>query len=96
MKYDVGPSSLRLHVIKNLAWGIMNYKPTKEIKSMMNGSISPIEMESLASTAQAMTEEQLRIIVQYIPVEIMCEEISKRHRNLADKIAGIGSIMGGN
>lgn len=94
MKYDVGPSSLRLYVIKNLAWEITNYKPRKEIKSMMSGSMSPIEIESLSSTAQAMTEEQLKIIAQYIPVEIMCEEISKRYRNLADKIVGIGNIMG--
>lgn len=61
---------------------------------MINGNMSPIEMESLANTAQAMTEEQLKIIVQYIPVEIMCNEIATRHRNIVDKIAGINNIMG--
>lgn len=61
---------------------------------MINGSMSPMEMESLANTAQAMPEEQLKIIVQYIPVEIMCNEIAIRHRNLVNKIAGINNIMG--
>ena len=57
-------------------------------------AMSPMEMETLTSTIRGMSEEQLRLIVQNIPVRLMCEEIANRHEVIADKITSITSIMG--
>jgi hypothetical protein len=54
---------------------------------------SPMELETLTNTIKGMSEEQLRIIVQNIPVRIMCEEIANRYDTLANKITSITSIM---
>jgi len=41
-----------------------------------------------------MSEDQLRLVAQNMPVRIMCEEIANRYEFLADKMNGITSIMG--
>lgn len=56
--------------------------------------LTPIEVSSITDMVKGMSTEQLKIAVQYIPVEIMCNEIAIRHKNLEEKIAGINSIMG--
>lgn len=58
--------------------------------------MSPIEMESLASTIHGMSEDQLRLVAQNMPVWIMCEEIAKRYECLANKLSDIASVMGPN
>ena len=55
--------------------------------------MSPMEMEALTNTIHGMSEEQLRIVAQNMPVRIMCEEITKRYECLADKLNGIASVM---
>ena len=56
--------------------------------------MSPIEMEALTNTIRGMSEEQLRLVANSIPVRIMCEEIANRYEILADKMTSITSIMG--
>lgn len=58
------------------------------------GEMTPIELESLTNTVRGMSEDQLRIVAQNMPVRIMCEEIANRYEVLADKMNGITSIMG--
>lgn len=55
--------------------------------------MSPIELEALTNTIRGMSEEQLRIVAQNIPVKIMCEEIANKYTTLTDKINGIMSVM---
>lgn len=55
--------------------------------------MSPIEMESLTNTIKGMSEEQLRLVAQSMPVRIMCEEISNRYEFLSEKLNGIASVM---
>ena len=57
--------------------------------------MSPIELEALTNTIRGMSEDQLRIVAQNMPIRIMCEEISNRHTALTDKISGIMSVMNG-
>lgn len=56
--------------------------------------MSPIEMESLTRTINGMSEDQLRLVAQNMPIRIMCEEISNRYEFLADKLNGVANIMG--
>lgn len=56
--------------------------------------MSPIELEALTNTIRGMSEEQLRIVAQNMPVRIMCEEITNRYKVMADKLTSITSIMG--
>lgn len=56
--------------------------------------MSSIEMEALTNTIRGMSEEQLRLVANSIPVRIMCEEIANRYEILADKMTSITSIMG--
>lgn len=56
--------------------------------------MSPIELEALTNTIRGMSEEQLRIVAQNMPVRIMCEEITNRYEVMADKLTSITSIMG--
>ena len=62
----------------------------------MSGRIemSPLEMEALTNTIRGMSEQQLRLVAQSMPVRIMCEEIANRYEVLADKMTSITSIMG--
>jgi hypothetical protein len=41
-----------------------------------------------------MSEEQLRLVAQNMPITIMCEEIARRHEVLSEKLNGIASVMG--
>ena len=56
--------------------------------------MSPIEMEALTNTIRGMSEQQLRLVAQSMPVRIMCEEIANRYEVLAEKMTSITSIMG--
>lgn len=56
--------------------------------------MSPIEMEALTNTIRGMSEQQLRLVANSMPVRIMCEEIANRYEVLADKMTSITSIMG--
>jgi hypothetical protein len=56
--------------------------------------MSPIEVESLVNTVHGMSEEQLRLVAQNMPITIMCEEIARRHEVLSEKLNGIASVMG--
>lgn len=56
--------------------------------------MSPIEIESLTNTIKGMSEDQLRLVAQNIPMKIMCEEISSRYELLVDKLNGVANIMG--
>lgn len=60
----------------------------------MANTMSPLETDSLINTIKAMSEEQLNLIVKYIPTEIMCNEIVHRDKILTEKIAAINSVMG--
>ena len=55
--------------------------------------MSPMEMEALTNTIRGMSEQQLRIVAQNMPVRIMCEEIASKHEMLMEKLNGITSIM---
>lgn len=91
MKYDVEASSLRLYVIKNFYVGAIKNKRGRNMCS--RNEMSPIEMEALTNTIRGMSEDQLRIVAQNMPVRIMCDEISNRYEVLADKFNSITSIM---
>ena len=56
--------------------------------------MSPIELEVFTNTIRGMSEDQLRIVAQNMPVRIMCEEITNRYETLADKMNSIVSVMG--
>lgn len=55
--------------------------------------MAPIEVDALINTVKAFTPEQLKIVVQHIPVEVMCIEIASRHKVLLEKLTGINDIM---
>ena len=56
--------------------------------------MSPMETEALTHTILGMSEEQLRLVAQNMPVRIMCEEIAKRYESIADKLNGIANVVG--
>ena len=58
-----------------------------------SNEMSPIEMEALTNTIRGMSETQLQIIVQNIPIKVMCEEIANRYDFLASKIDSITNIV---
>ena len=59
----------------------------------MANTMAPMEVDALISTVKAFTPEQLKIVVNNIPVEVMCKEISDRHNALLEKLSGINDIM---
>ena len=59
----------------------------------MKNQMSPIEVDALINTIKALTTEQLKIVANNIPVEIMCKEIAERHGALLEKLTGINDIM---
>lgn len=58
--------------------------------------LTPIEMQSIADAAKAMSKEkeQLSIFLQNIPVEAMLEEIGNRYNTLNEKLNNINNIIG--
>ena len=59
----------------------------------MAKQMAPIEVDALIATVKALTPEQLKIVVNNIPVEVMCKEIAERHNALLEKLTGINDIM---
>jgi hypothetical protein len=66
------------------------------MKEYIMNDLTPIEISSITDMVKGMSKEQLKVAVKHVPIEIMCEEIAIRHKNLEEKIAGINSIMGVN
>lgn len=59
----------------------------------MAHEMAPMEKDALINTVKAFTPEQLKIVVQNLPVKVMCDEIAERHSNLLDKLSGINDII---
>lgn len=59
----------------------------------MSKEMAPMEIDALVNTVRAFTPEQLKIVVNNIPVEVMCKEIAERHNSLLEKLTGINDIM---
>lgn len=56
--------------------------------------MTPIEREAVADMANGLSEEQLEIFLENIPVEVMCKAITKRYNELNGKLANINNIIG--
>ena len=55
--------------------------------------MSPMEIESIVNMVKAMTEDELKLVAQNMPAGILCDEVTRRHEELAKKIADIRSII---
>lgn len=55
--------------------------------------MSPLETEVLTNTIRGMSEDQLRLVAQTLPINIMCEEITHRYQMLSDKLGDIANVM---
>ena len=57
-------------------------------------SMTPIEKEAVINMACGLTEEQLELVLNTIPIEVMCNAIARRYNELNGKLANINNIIG--
>lgn len=74
----------------------INTNETKEMCKVDN--LSPFEKEKLTDTIKGMSEEEMRIVLQNIPIDLVFDHIKsvmEMHRQFAQSIQSSFDILGG-